>query len=113
MHCVARAPYTQVDIDPAVLGTMMIFQIFDESTADTFDYGDLTIGQTITLRIGDFAVVAVLNDFCAAKMAWSQIWPKITGPISTIQLHEVAALLATANNDLLNWPGVWHRVRPT
>jgi hypothetical protein len=104
LHCVARAPYTEASIEPAVLGSIKVFQIFDEGTPDTFDYRDFTVPQTISLRIGDFAVVAVLNDSGAAQMAWDPIWPKITGPISTLQLREVATLLGCANDDLLNRP---------
>lgn len=104
LHCVARAPYTRAALEPGVLGSIKIFQIADETTHDTFDYGDFTLAQTISLRLGDFAIVAVLNDSGAAQMAWQEIWPKITGPISTVQLREAAALLGCANADLLNRP---------
>jgi hypothetical protein len=104
LHCVARAPFTEASIEPAVLGSIKIFKVSDASTADTFDYSDFTNQQTVSVRIDDFAIVAVLNDSGAAQMAWDMIWPRITGAISTVQLREAAALLACANSDLLNRP---------
>lgn len=104
LHCVARTPYTRADIDWDVLGSITIFPIADEIAPDIFDYGDFTMAQTISLRIGDFGVAAVLNDSRAAQTAWRYFWPEITGPLSTTQLRELATRLAWVNDALLNRP---------
>lgn len=104
LHCVVRSPYVEAEIGPGVRGSLLIFKIADDAVSDTFDYGDLTKQQTVVVRIGDFGMVAVLNDARAAEMVRGELLSRIDGPISTAQLREIAALLATANADLVTRP---------
>jgi hypothetical protein len=48
--------------------------------------------------------VAVLNDCSLSYLAWSDLLSRIDGPVSTFQLRQVAAMLATANTGLLVRP---------
>ncbi len=110
LQCVARSTYARASFAAGVLGTIAFFKVEDKAVRDTFDYGDITEDQTVLVRIGDFAVVAVLNDAGAAAFAWRHLLAKINGPVSTAQLREIAAMLAAANADLINRPRFGSRI---
>jgi hypothetical protein len=104
LHCVARAPYVEAQIEPAVVGSVRIFKVEDPTSDGGFDYADMTEEQTVVLRLGDFGVAAVLNDSGAAAIAIDHHLAKIDRSITMVQLREVAARLGVANSDLVNRP---------
>jgi hypothetical protein len=104
LHAIARSPYTSAQIFPGVVGTLCIFEVIDDISDDDFDYVDLSLDQTMAVRIGRIGLIAVFNDSGAAGHAWSHRLSKITGPLNGVQFREVAALLAVANRDLKNRP---------
>jgi len=63
-----------------------------------FDFIDLSLAQTMLLSVGDVAIIAVFNDSQAAlSVALEDLQRKIGGPLSPIQLREVAARFASIN----------------
>jgi hypothetical protein len=105
LHAVARAPYTRATLLPSVVGSLFVVEVDDASSAEGWDFVDLTFTQTIAVRVGRVGIVAVLNDAGAAESAWSHRLASIDAPISGAQFRELAAMFAVANNDIL--------VRPT
>lgn len=104
LHAVARSPYTGANLLPEALGSLRVFEIADELTNDGYDYLDFTFDQTVVVRLGKIGIVATLNDSTAAESAWSDRLDLIDGPISEIQLREIAAMFALANRDLITRP---------
>lgn len=104
LHAVARSPYTQASLFPSVVGSLQVFEIVDGMVEEAYDYLDFTFEQTIALRIGSVGIVCVLNDSGAAEIAWADKLAIIDGPISTLQLREIAARFAVANADLKSRP---------
>lgn len=105
LHAIARAPYTGAVLDPMVVGSLFVVEVADETTAEGWDFVDLTFAQTIAVRVGRVGIVAVLNDAGAAESAWSHRLRAIEGPVTGTQFRELAAMFAVANDDIL--------VRPT
>lgn len=104
IHAVARSPYTQATLLPGVIGTLRVFPIEDGLLVDEFDYLSFSFEQTIAVRIGNVGIVAVLDDAGASAQAWAHELGEIRWPISTIQLKELAAMFAVANDDLQSRP---------
>jgi hypothetical protein len=104
VHAVARSPVAGIELAPDAVGSMAFFQMDDSISADAFDWIDLSDYRTIALRVGDLAVVSVLNDAGACAFGLRDTLAPINGPITTIHLREVAARMAVANFDLENRP---------
>lgn len=93
------------------MGTIQVYRIEDDSTPEAFDYFDLTNLHTIALRLGDIGIVAVLTDSCAGNWALDWLLDKLRGKtLRMVQLREIAARLALANDDLRNRPRFWTEV---
>jgi hypothetical protein len=98
LHCIARAFYTGAEIASQVLGSLAILPAKVRPHFEGFDFIDLSAAQTMLLSIGDVAVIAVFNDSQAALSIASEVdLPKIGGPLSPIQLRELAARFAAIN----------------
>jgi hypothetical protein len=104
IHAVARAPFVGAEVEEGVIGSIAIFPVNDPWAAETFDWVDLTEGQTVAIRVGEVGIVAVLNDAKMAQHAISHILDCIDAPLTTTQLRELAARMAAANADLQNRP---------
>lgn len=104
VHAVARSPYTKASLLPGVVGSLRIVEIDDDPNTDPFDYLNYSFEQTIAVRLGRLGIVAVLNDAGGAAHAWQHKLELITTPIATIQLKEVAAMLAVANDAIITRP---------
>lgn len=104
VHAVARSPFTRAALLPGVVGTLRVFPITDGLVVDEFDYLTFSFEQTIAVRIGNVGILAVLDDAGAAAQAWAHELGEIRWPISTIQLKELAAMFAIANDDLQTRP---------
>jgi hypothetical protein len=98
LHCVARSFYTRAEIAQEVLGSLAILPAKVRPHYDSFDFIDVSVAQTMLLTIGGVAVLAVFNDSMAALSIASEVdLPKIEGPLSPIQLRELAARFACIN----------------
>jgi hypothetical protein len=104
IHAIARSPYTRAILEPGVLGSMFLVEVDDPTSADGWDFIDLTFAQTIAVRVGRIGIVAVLNDSGGAASAWSHRLSLITGPVTGSQFRELAAMFAVANDDIQERP---------
>lgn len=110
IHSVSRVQHSKATIDPTVRGTMYFFEMADEQ--ETFDFGCLSDYSTVMLRIGSVGLAAVLNDCGYVSPLLQEYFSHITGPISSIQLREVAARLAYGNRLLKSRPKFWSELKP-
>lgn len=105
IHSVARIPHSEARVDSAVPGTTYFFEMAEEP--ESFDFGSLSDYSTLTLRIGDLGIAAVLNDCGNVGTIVHEYLSHISGPISSIQLREIAARLAYGNTLLVSRPNFW------
>ncbi|MHB8654132.1 MAG: hypothetical protein ACYDA9_09660 [Terriglobia bacterium] len=104
IHCVARAFYTHCELTPEVIGSLLVLPAKVRPHFESFDYGDLSFAQTMLLRIDETAIIAVFNDSQAAQSIYYEELGKITGPLSPLQLREIATRLASINIHLIERP---------
>jgi hypothetical protein len=98
LHCVARSFYSGAKLDMDVMGSLCVFPAKVRSHFEGFDFIDLTAAQTMLLCIGDVAIIAVFDDSQAAlSVAHDEFERQIGGPLSPLQLRELAAKLASIN----------------
>ncbi len=110
VHSVARTPHSGARIDPSVPGTTYFFEMADEP--ESFDFASLSDYSTLTVRIGNLGVAAVLNDCGYVGPLLGEFLSRISGPISSIQLREIAARLAYGNTLLISRPSFWSELEP-
>jgi hypothetical protein len=105
VHSVARTAHSGASIDDDVIGTILIFEV--NPTEESFDLGALYDYRTILVRIGTVGIASVLNDAALVGPMVRGYLSGISGPLSPIQLREVAARLAYGNQLLLDRPRFW------
>lgn len=110
LHAVARAFSVNAEIEAKAFGSMFVFPIRDDGTADAFDLATFTEAQTLYVRLGSTGIIAVFDDACAAIHGIYPLLEKLDGPLSWMQAREVAARMALANLDLENRPGFWTHI---
>jgi hypothetical protein len=110
IHSVARAPHSGAIVEPSVPGTTCFFEMAD--SPDCFDFGSLTFFSTLFLRIGNLGIATVLNDCGFVGGLMREYLSHITGPISSIQLREIAARFAYGNTLLVGRPTFWSDLEP-
>jgi hypothetical protein len=99
-HSVVRAMCTGITIDAEALGSLVALPIRPQHAAGGFDYFDVPLAHTVLVRIDNTAMLAVLDDSgAAAGLFWNQL-EKITGPLSELQLREIAVEFAYLNSHL-------------
>jgi hypothetical protein len=104
IHCLARAFYTRCEVAPEVIGSLLVLPAKVRPHLESFDYIDLSFAQTMLLRMDDTAVIAVLNDSGAVLTIYFEELDKIRGPLSPLQLREIAARFAAINIHLADRP---------
>ncbi|HXE89916.1 MAG TPA: hypothetical protein VNK82_03035 [Terriglobales bacterium] len=104
LHCIARAFYTGCNIAAEVAGSLLVLPAKVRPHFESFDYGDLSLAQTMLLRLDDVAIIAVFNDSQAALQIYSEELKRLDGPLSPLQLREIAARLASINIQLSERP---------
>jgi len=104
LHTIIRAGYVGSDVAGKVLGSFCVLPTKSVFAAGEFDFGDLTAGQTLMLRMGEFAFIAVFNDSCGAMNAANERLVRIEGPLSELQIREVMVELAFMNLTLKKRP---------
>lgn len=98
LHCVARSFYSGAKMDPEVLGSLVVLPAKVKPHFEGFDFIDLSVAQTMLLAIDDIAILAVFNDSKSALSIASEVdLSRIGGPLSPIQLRELAARFAAIN----------------
>jgi hypothetical protein len=80
---------------------------------ESFDFGSLSDYSTLMLRIGNLGIAAVLNDCGYVVALVREYLSHISGPISSIQLREIAARLAYGNTLLVSRPSFWSELEPS
>jgi hypothetical protein len=106
LHTLVRCFATGAEIDPSALGSFVAIKLQPPEPGEAFDFGDLYEAQSIMLRLGDFAFLASFNDGGGSALFLKQKLERITGPISSVQLRELAAELAFLNVHLKAHPAL-------
>jgi hypothetical protein len=97
IHCVARSFYTQCTLNAEICGSLLVLPAKIIPGVEACDYDDLSFAQTMLLRIDEIAVITVLDDSNALNsIQMSEQW-KINGPLSPLQLREIAVRMAVQN----------------
>lgn len=97
IHCMARSFYTGVELSKEAMGSLLVLPAKIRPHFESFDYGDLSFVATMTLRIDDTAIIAVLNDSQAALSVYYEELEKIRGPLSPLQVREIGVHLGFIN----------------
>lgn len=97
IHCISRSYYSGAIIDKNVYGTIIILPTVREEGVDEFDYVDNQAGKGVLLQLGDFSIIAVLNDSCAGLTLFSEHLKKIKGAVNAFQLREILSHLNFIN----------------
>jgi hypothetical protein len=87
-----------------MLGSFVTIRVQPDPSGTEFDFGDLYAGQSAMLRLGNFAFLAAFNDGGCAQLFLKQKLERITGPVSDVQLRELATDLAFLNIHLKEHP---------
>lgn len=104
VHAIARMSHSGVRMNLGALGSLWMVQAETGKGYDPFDFGTLFDQSTVMLRIGDSAIVAVLDDAGASQAIWRHNLIRITGPIYPHQHRELAARLGHINRYIRNRP---------
>jgi hypothetical protein len=112
LHCVARSFYTHCEIDTKVLGSVAILSAKADPDFEAFDFCDVSVAQTMLLRLGEVAFITVLNDSCAALNVLSGALGKLIAPLTPMQLRELTAKFATVNLNLVHRPTFSSQFKP-
>ena len=103
--CVARSHYSQADISELVYGTMIAIPIVEEGENCSFDYIDSHSSRVIAVKVGDYAIVAILDDAKFFSSVYEDFIHKIKGKrLSLIQLSEVVSRMCAVNINIKNRP---------
>ncbi|EOV7451013.1 hypothetical protein ACORBP_004380 [Vibrio vulnificus] len=100
IHCLIRTLKTGVEFDERCFGSMIVLPATVSSNYSQFDFCDTYASNTVMLRIGDVAIVSVLDDSCASAYFLAPILEKITGSCSPLQLREILAHVTLINDKL-------------
>lgn len=100
VHCIARSHYTGAKIDEKAYGTIFILPAICVEGIENFDYGDNQLGKGVLMQLGQFSIIAVLNDAHAGLTLWGEQFKKIKGPVTHLQLREIFSHLNYININL-------------
>lgn len=104
IHCVARSIYTGGTIRKEAFGSLLVLPAKNLPHLEPFDYCDLSFAETMLLRINEIAVIAVFDDSCACNTTIQDFIGNINGPLSPLQLRELATHMAAINIHLAERP---------
>ncbi len=110
LHALARSFYIDATITPEAFGSMVCLSMKDIEGEEKFDLVDLSLAQTLFIRIDGVALYTVFDDSCASMHGLRHLIEKINGAISPPQAREIAARLACYNLRLENRPQFFTRV---
>jgi hypothetical protein len=104
LHSLVRSFYTGCRVEAEAIGSCLVLPARTQVSPEKFDFGDLSFGQTMLLRLDDTALLTVFNDSGAVNGWFCQKLEKITGPLSDLQLREVLVEFAWLNIHLKERP---------
>jgi hypothetical protein len=104
VHCIARSSHTNCNFRKEAMGSILVFPAKTLPYRESFDYCDLSFAQTLLVRIDEIAVIAVFDDSCACVNVIQDFIQKIKGPLSPLQLREIATHMAAINIHLSERP---------
>jgi hypothetical protein len=105
IHCVARSYYTSAVIEDKVFGSLIIVPILEEDNSDNFDFVDSHAGRVISIRVGDYAIIAVLDDSGFCMTVYQNELETMKGlRLSFLQVRELIANLVSINMNIENRP---------
>lgn len=97
IHGMVTALKNGSSIEPECLGSLFILSAKTAEHYGNYDYRDIYAANTILLRIGEIAFVAVLDDSCATLNFFKGHYERIDGPLSPLQLREFLSHLTLLN----------------
>jgi len=104
VHCIARSYYTSAVIEDSVYGSLLIIPMI-EKEGEPFDFFDSITGRVIYIRLGDYAIIAVLDDSGICEKVINQDLEKIgKNRLSALQVREIISKLISINLHILNRP---------
>ena len=109
VHCIVRAVLGHVTLEDSVCGSLLVLPMQENDSFGNFDYADMYQVSTVYLRMGNVALVAVLNDARAA----SSVMRGALGTISAlngIQGRELMVRMGDINGRLKERPQFGTRV---
>jgi hypothetical protein len=104
IHAIARSFYTKPKIDPRVYGTIYIVPAYQDDIEVYFDYYDSSFAYIVILQLGSICIISSLNDSCAGFTYFKNTFSRINGPLTRLQIREIAANLFYINVNLLSRP---------
>ncbi len=104
LHCLARSVYTNAQIAPEAFGSLAVLPADNEGLGGRFDFIDLSVAQTLAIRMEDFALFAVFDDSCAVLHGIGNLLEHTMVPLNGFQIREFAAHFACCNLHLKNRP---------
>lgn len=105
VHCLARSYYTSAVIEDTVYGSLIFIPTLEESPNYKFDYIDNHQGRVVSLRAGDYAIIAVLDDSRFSAIIFQNQLKKLRGHrLSFLQIREVVANFISININIKNRP---------
>jgi hypothetical protein len=113
IHCIARAFYSGANLLPAALGSVILMPAKTGMPLGDFDYGDYFPGRALLLRLGEVALLCVLNDSCATVTLLDDVMRRIEGPLSSLQCRELLARASYANTCIENRPWFHTSIDPS
>lgn len=103
MHALIRAPKYGTIINHDVIGSLSLLTIREHEFGGEFDYRDHELSDTVYIRIGDTAIIAVLNDSGAVSdMVERRL--KLDRRPNLVQCAEILTEYQTASMHLRNRP---------
>jgi hypothetical protein len=97
LHTVVRCFYSGSEVTPEAAGSFLCLPVRREASPDDFDFFDLNVAQTLMIRLNDIGLIAVFNDSGGAMNCYERKLSGVTGPVSELQLREIAAEFAFLN----------------
>ena len=111
IHCMLRRHYTNAIVDKGTIGSTFILPAIEHDSIEPFDYSDSIVGQCVMIRLGQFSIVCVLNDSCAAYNILTDYISMIKGPLTPFQLREVLSHMVYVNTSLKERPTYYSTFR--
>lgn len=101
--CVARSHYSQANISDLAYGTMLAIPLVEEGGDRTFYYMDSHSARVIAVKLGDYAIVAILDDAKFFSSVYESFIDKIRGQqLSLVQLSQVISTMEAVNINIKN-----------
>ncbi|HLZ65510.1 MAG TPA: hypothetical protein VKQ29_04730 [Aliidongia sp.] len=112
LHALVRCFYTGSFLSPGAIGSFLLIAARTDGSSDEFDFADLYHAQTLLLRIGDIAFVAVFDDSNGAASCLQPMMEILRPPLTQLQLREVMTEFSLANLRIKDRPKFYTTANP-